>query len=215
MRMLVPAPLLLAALLSCASDDPARPARHSDPDTSGTAETVRVDQPTQGAPMTKSFRETAAYSTLLKSEYFEFPWVGRQGEPSRKAVAFEELMSRPDAAEAMAELFNAEHAPQVRLYGLCGMFFTDQANFRDACSEMSRMRVTVDCLKGDLLLSGQPLSTLIKSQDGDPPLVFTSPERAVSQWGARVAEREGGYSLDILHGGLPTGLRVAGSGRRP
>ncbi len=215
MRTLLPASLLAATLIACASNDPARPEGTSDDTTSATVAKTPGEGTPPGTGMTTSFRDSAAYATLLKADFFEAPWVGRSMEPSRNAIAFEELVSRPDAQEAMEELFNAEHAPQVRLYGLCGMYFTDPTAFRDGCERMSRLRVTVDYLKGDLLLSGQALSTLIAAPEEEPVLTFTSPERAVSQWKSRVAEMSGGYVMDIRHGGLPTGLRVAGRGGKP
>lgn len=215
MRIAFPASLALAMVLSCGGKEPESVQQASDRPTTGTVEQSKDVAASQDTKVKVSFRDSPAYATLLKAEYFEYPWVGRQMEPSRNAIAFEELLACAGADEAMAELMNAEHAPQVRLYGLCGLYFTDPEAFREECNHLSRLRVTVGYLKGDTLLSAQPLSTLIRAEDGEPVLTFPDPDRAVSQWKARVAEKSGGYTLDILHGGLPTGLRLAGSGKAP
>jgi len=203
MRVLV-AITALIAISACNGGTSASRADNSAP---ATAEAGKESATT---PPAKRARQSEAFNTLLNSTEFSSPWAGRPQRPTEAARAFAELLDMPDSPEAMRALLEPQNSVAARLYGLCGLYFTDLELFVKTTAAFRSSEETVAYISSDIYLPAKPVHEIVLSSQPDV-IGFNDPNTAVSEWLTVIETTGGAYSLDISRGGYSTALRFAGS----
>lgn len=203
--------IILAALISIAACNGGTSASRADdsaPSASGSTASEGKGSATN--PPAKRARESEAFATLLNATEFSSPWAGRPQRPTEAARAFAELLDMPDAAEAVRALLEPQNSAAARLYGLCGLYFTDLELFVKTTAAYRSSEETVAYISSDIYLPAKPVTEIVFSSQSDL-IGFNDPNTAVSEWLAVIDATGGAYSLDIARGGFSTALRFAGS----
>lgn len=207
--------LLGAALLSIAACNGGTSASRADePSSGGPGSNVSGSKGTSVTPPSGRARKSAAFATLLNATEFSSPWAGRPQRPTEQARAFAELLEMGDAAEAVRALLEPQNGTPARMYGLCGLYFTDLELFVKTTAAYRSSTETVAFISSDIYLPTKPVSEIVFSSQSDL-IGFNDPNTAVSEWLAVIEATGGAYSLDIARGGYPTALRFAGSTAEP
>lgn len=151
-----------------------------------------------------------AFEDVKSAEKFYSAAVGYVGSTPDVVWSFRELLAEKNADAAFKALLQEATMPG-QLYGLCGLWFTDQAEFKKQVARYHAMKGTVHTMVG-CIIGETKISDLVVSWH-DTRIRLNGPEDTMEAWWARNPNGEG-YS-DIAGGCWPSELKGKPGAKRP
>jgi len=144
-----------------------------------------------------------AVQTLANAPAFGGEAVGYAGQPVEAVAALRLLLADPNAAAALAVVLEHGTLP-AQLLALSGMYYADQATFRERLASYRAVSASVPVYLGGGFMGfkQQPVSKLLSAPGA---VQMRGPEESWQQW----AERNPGrveLVFDIEGGGYPMSL---------
>lgn len=151
-----------------------------------------------------------ALALLLTATRFTDDAIGDGGETPEEVLALRTLWKERDPGPAFAHLAARASLPG-RLFGLCGLWYTDPAGFEAAAAPLRDLETTVPirmgCEGGEM-----PVREIVDRQANAVRL--ESREQSIKEWFARQpAGRSAHY--DIAGGGYPCLFKTGGGWTDP
>ncbi len=142
-----------------------------------------------------------AYQTVKQADTFCDSVVGFAGTTPEVVGAFRDLLAQKNADAAFKSLLKEATLPG-QLYGLCGLWFTDQAAFK---VQVARYRAMTGKVKTQMgcIIDLDPIAELVESTSPDA-IRLLGPQDTMKAWFAR--NPKGGRS-DIAGGYWPSVLK--------
>lgn len=145
-----------------------------------------------------------AYAVVKKADKFYDAAIGFAGTKPEVVTAFQTLLQQQNADAAFKSLLQEATLPG-QLYALCGLWFTDQAAFKQQIARYSRVKGKVPTMMG-CIVSEDPVAELVKS--AHPGTVrLRGPEDSLKAWWQRHPDADTRY--DIAGGAWPSNFKDA------
>ncbi|OYW74750.1 MAG: hypothetical protein B7Z37_16275 [Verrucomicrobia bacterium 12-59-8] len=157
-----------------------------------------------------SVRGVKAYQVVKKAESFYNSAVGYAGSTPAVVWAFRDLLAEKNADAAFKSLLQEATLPG-RLYGLCGLWFTDQAAFKEQVAHYRAMPGKVKTMIGCIIAEDE-IAELVESKHPNA-IRLRGPEDTMQAWWARNPKAQG-FS-DIAGGCWPSELKGKKGAQRP
>lgn len=151
-----------------------------------------------------------AYQEVKKAEMFCNSAVGFAGSTPEVVWAFRDLLVEKNADVAFKALMQ-EATMSGQMYALCGLWFTDQAAFKEQVARYHAMKGKVKTMIG-CIVDEEAIADLVVSKY-PTPIRLNGPEDILKAWWARNPNGSG-YS-DISGGYWPSELKGEKGARRP
>jgi hypothetical protein len=151
-----------------------------------------------------------AYAVVKTAERFYSSAVGYAGSTPDVVWAFRDLLAEKNADAAFKALIREATMPG-QLYGLCGLWFTDQAEFKKLVARYHAMKGKVNTMIG-CIIDEDEIADLVVSKY-PTPIRLNGPEDTMKAWWARNPNAKG-YS-DIAGGYWPSELKGEKGAKRP
>lgn len=149
-----------------------------------------------------------AYAILLGARRFTDDAIYADGGPPREVIALRLLLREVDGAPALRKLAD-EATIGGQLYATCGLFYSDPAAFERHVARLAASDATVFYQSGCCGLRDHSVRELVDNRRPDA-VRLASREQTVRAWCLVQEKLEGGYSLDIRGGGIPSSLKDQG-----
>lgn len=151
-----------------------------------------------------------AYQKVKKAEMFCSAAVGYAGTTPEVVWSFRDLLKEKNADAAFKALLQEATVPG-QLYGLCGLWFTDQAAFKKEVARYGAMRGKVWTMMGCMI--GEDVIAEVVVSPYPTPIRLNGPEDSVEDWWAR-NPKDPGHS-DIAGGSWPSVFKGEKGAKRP
>lgn len=151
-----------------------------------------------------------AYQEVKKAEMFCDAVVGYAGTTPEVVWAFRDLLKEKNADAAFKALLQEATVPG-QLYGLCGLWFTDQAAFKKQVARFRAIRGKVRTMMGCIVADDEIANLVVSPYP--KPIRLNGPEDTMKAWWARNPNATG-YS-DIAGGCWPSVLKGEKGEKRP
>lgn len=151
-----------------------------------------------------------AYKEVKKAEMFCNSAVGYAGSTPEVVWAFRDLLLEKNADAAFKALMQEATIPG-QMYALCGLWFTDQAAFKEQVARYHAMKGKVKTMIG-CIVDEEAIADLVVSKY-PTPIRLKGPEDSLKGWWAR-NPKGSGYS-DIAGGYWPSELKGEKGATRP
>ena len=151
-----------------------------------------------------------AYDVVKRAERFFNSAVGYAGSTPEVVWAFRDLLAEKNADAAFKSLLQEATLPG-QLYGLCGLWFTDQAAFKEQVARYRVMPGKVKTMIGCIIYE-DAIAELVVSKY-PTPIRLSGPEDTMKAWRARNPKVAG--FMDIAGGYWPSELRGEKGAQRP
>jgi len=151
-----------------------------------------------------------AYAVVKTAERFFGSAVGYAGSTPDVVWSFRDLLAEKNADAAFKSLIREAKIPG-QLYGLCGLWFTDQAEFKKQVARYHAMPGKVKTMIG-CIIDEDEIADLVVSKYS-PAIRLLGPEDTMKAWWARNPNAKG-YS-DIAGGYWPSELKGEKGEKRP
>ncbi len=102
-----------------------------------------------------------AFETLRAAGTFESAHIGENGNISDNVKAFRLILHNPQATRLFHELVAAARLPG-KLYGLCGLYFTDPGSFQNEVAKFASDRTSIPTLDG-CIVDQKPVDEIVRS----------------------------------------------------
>ena len=148
-----------------------------------------------------------AYDSLRTSKRFTITSAFGIGmEFPSELRDFQTLLKDPNAKDGFRHLVDLG-TPEGQLYGLCGLYFADTAEFAAQLPAFQAKTGSVNVMEG-AIIRPTSIASMVKSQSLYT-VKLAGPNQTVDQW-VKVNHLEGKpYRLDIAGGGYPSFLKEA------
>jgi len=146
--------------------------------------------------------QVKAYAMVKTAERFLSSAVGYAGSTPNVVWSFRDLLVEKNADAAFKSLIQEATVPG-QLYGLCGLWFTDQAEFKKQVARYRDMPGKVKTMIGCIITEDE-IAELVVSKYS-PAIRLLGPEDTMKAWWARNPNAKG-YS-DIAGGYWPSELK--------
>lgn len=151
-----------------------------------------------------------AYQQVKKAEMFEDAHVGFSGKTPEVVWAFRDLLAEKNADAAFKALLQEATLPG-QLYALCGLWFTDPAEFKRQVAHYRAMPGNVKTMSG-CDISEDSIAKFVESQH-PKAIRLRGPQDTMKAWWARNRNAEG--RSDIAGGYWPSELKGEKGEQRP
>jgi hypothetical protein len=151
-----------------------------------------------------------AYHVVKKAGRFFNSAVGYAGSTPDVVWAFRDLLAEKNADAAFKSLLQEATLPG-QLYGLCGLWFTDQVAFKEQVVRYRAMPGKVKTMIG-CIIDEDAVAELVESKH-PKAIRLLGPEDTMKAWWARNPNAQG-YS-DIAGGCWPSELKGEKGAQRP
>lgn len=171
------------------------------------AEAPAPDKLKQGSRPSLAGASLAAYDSLRTTKRFTITSAFGIGmEFPSEIRSFQTLLKDANAKDGFRHLVNFG-TPEGQLYGLCGLYFTDSAEFSSQIPVFQAKQGTVNVMEGAIIRPSS-IAGMVKSQSLYT-VKLAGPHQTVDQW-VKINRLEGKpYRLDIAGGGYPSFLKEA------
>ncbi len=149
-----------------------------------------------------SAKGAKAYAAVKTTERFCGSAVGFAGSTPEVVWAFRELLGERNADAAYKSLIQEATLPG-QLYGLCGLWFTDQAEFKKQVARYRAMKGKVKTMIGCIITEDE-IAELVESSH-PKAIRLRGPEDTMKAWWDRNPNAEG--RSDIAGGYWPSELK--------
>lgn len=151
--------------------------------------------------LTLSPNAQKALTQLKDTSMFADPFVGIAASPSQEVVAFVTILNDENAVVAFRDLYATAKRPEGKLYGLCGLWYVDQAAFKRGVDQLRGSTTTVQKVSGCIVGTAAVGGLIRANMPGR--VVLNDPNDTIDAWVKRQPQQPTNYVLDIEGGGIP------------